>query len=362
MFFTSRKPLVFAFACALSSLATMPAHALNIVLTNDDGFESASLHAIYQRLEASGHSVVITAPVFDATAQGGGITIGRPIPALPAASRGGAIAANAPGVGALKSDPDVHYVNGSPVMSMLYGLDVVARRKWGKAPDLVVSGVNYGLNVGRSWSGSGTVGAAVAALGRGVPAVAVSADFSPYVPVQQLRAGAREYELADFVVRLVRALELTRPTPDAPLLPRMLGLNVNFPNFAAGRAATLPLKLSRPGSAADRITVFVENMQREWPEAGLFMPPSPGIAYLTYAQLPASIARIEDDDPLSEGNVVKQGGVAVTVVQAHLQPNTPWSADAVGARILAQLSTPPAPSTPVSPAPTDAGPTPAASP
>jgi broad specificity polyphosphatase/5'/3'-nucleotidase SurE len=42
----------------------------------------------------------------------------------------------------------VHYVNGSPVMACLYGLDVVAQRKWKAAPDLVVSGPNEGNNTG----------------------------------------------------------------------------------------------------------------------------------------------------------------------------------------------------------------------
>lgn len=336
----STRLSIVALACAFSSSAPAPAHALNILLTNDDGFESASLHAVYRGLEALGHSVVISAPALDATAQAGGVIIGRAIEALPMASRGGAVPAGGPGIGTFPDDPDIHYVLGSPVMSLLYGLDIVAKEKWGKAPDLVVSGVNYGLNVGKTWSGSGTVGAAIAAISRGVPAIAVSAEYpiSSYVPIQQLQPGAREYDLAAFVVQLVQAVELSRPSPAAPLLPRPLGLNVNLPVFPPGSVASLPVKLSQTGSGVDRTSVFVSNLQRDWPVIGPFLPAGPGIAYLARNELPADFPWLVDDDPSSEVNVVKAGAAAVSVVQASVQVDTPWSAEGVGARILAKLA------------------------
>lgn len=334
----SRIGSAFGLACAVLASNAAPARALNILLSNDDGFEAASLHAMYQRLKASGHSVIISAPALDATAQGGGVVIGRAIESLPTASRGGAVRARAPGIGTLPSDPDVHYVNGTPVMSVLYGLDLLAKPKWGKPPDLVVSGINYGLNVGRAWAGSGTVGAAIASIARGVPAIAVSADFplSSYQPVSQLRAGSREYELADYVVKLVKAVELSRLTPQSPLLPRLLGLNVNLPAFAAGKAATLPVKLTHTGTANNSMPVFVSNLARDWPGVPL-LPRGPGIAMLGAGALPADVPRLVDDDPNSEYNVVKQGAVAITVIEATIQV-APLQPDLVGARILANLA------------------------
>ena len=333
---TTTRQSTLALACALSISSAAPAHALNILLTNDDGFESASLHAVYQRLEASGHSVIISAPALDGTAQGGGLTIGRAIEAVPAASRGGALAAGASGVGILPADPDVHYVNGTPVMSLLYGLDILSKQKWGRGPDLVVSGINYGLNVGRLWSGSGTVGAALAAISRGVPAIAVSADYplSSYRPLQSLRVGDREYDMADFVVRLVSAVETSRLSPETPLLPANLGLNVNLPAFAPGTAASLPARLSQTGSGTNYLSVFVMNLARDWAPT---LPSAPGIAFYPVTALPPGVTHAVDADPSSEYNVVKVGVAAISVIEASIQA-TPWSPDAVGARIVERLT------------------------
>ena len=333
-----RTVVTLAVASLMLAATATPAHALNILLTNDDGFESASLHAIYQRLEASGHSVIISAPALDATAAGGGVAIGRAIEALTAASRGGAIPVGAPGIGTLPSDADVHYVNATPATSLLYGLDILAKEKWGKLPDLVISGANYGLNVGRAWIGSGTVGAANAALGRTVPAIAVSADYelATYMPVQKLTAGAREYDLADFVVRLVGALEKSRTAADAPLLPPLIGLNVNLPVFPAGGAASLAARATHSGAAADSMAVFVPNLARDWTPVPFQLPSSPGVAWMPVPSVPASVARVSDPDPASEYNVVKQGMAAVSPLQGV--DVSPWSPTAVVDRVVQTLN------------------------
>jgi 5'-nucleotidase len=329
---------VVTLACASSMWVSTPAHALNILLTNDDGFEAASLHAVYRRLEAKGHSVIISAPAFDATAAGGGFVIGRAIEALPAASRGTAIPAGAPGIGTLPSDEDVHYVNGTPTTSLLYGLDIVAKQKWGKRPDLVISGVNYGLNVGRAWSASGTIGAATAAISRTVPAIAVSAEFpgTTYLPVQQLKPEDREYDIADFVVRLVDALEQGRTSSDAPLLPPLIGLNVNLPAFPPKTSASLAAKPTHSGTAAGSIPVFVSNLARDWTPVSFTLPGAPGIAYLPVTSLPADVARHVDADPSSEYNVVKEGLAAVSPLQGV--DVSPWSPAAVVTRLVQVLN------------------------
>lgn len=334
----TRTVVTLAAASLMLAATATPAHALNILLTNDDGFESASLHAIYQRLEASGHSVIVSAPALDATAAGGGVAIGRPIEALTVASRGGAIAAGSVGIGALPTDADVHYVNASPATCVLYGLDILAKEKWGKLPDLVISGVNYGLNVGRAWTGSGTVGAANVAIGRTVPAIAVSAEFplATYKPVQQLKAEDREYDLAAFVLRIVGALEQSRTSPDVPLLPPTIGLNVNLPVFPAGGAAALAARPSHSGFAADNMAVFVPNLARDWTPVSFQLPASPGVAWMSVPTVPASVTRHVDSDPTSEYNVVAQGMAAVSPLQGV--DVSPWSPAAVVARIVDVLN------------------------
>lgn len=66
----------------------------------------------------------------------------------------------------------VHAVGGSPAQAVLHGAFEILPQK----PDLVVSGINYGENVGTGITVSGTVGAALEAAGIGVPAMAVSLE------------------------------------------------------------------------------------------------------------------------------------------------------------------------------------------
>jgi 5'-nucleotidase len=66
----------------------------------------------------------------------------------------------------------VHAVGGSPAQAVLHGAFEILPQK----PDLVVSGINYGENVGTGITVSGTVGAALEAAGIGIPAIAVSLE------------------------------------------------------------------------------------------------------------------------------------------------------------------------------------------
>jgi 5'-nucleotidase len=69
----------------------------------------------------------------------------------------------------------VFAVGGSPAQTILHGVYEVMKRK----PDLVVSGINYGENVGSGITISGTVGAALEAASLGIPAMAVSLEAEP---------------------------------------------------------------------------------------------------------------------------------------------------------------------------------------
>ena len=69
----------------ISLLAFAPkAHALDILLCNDDGFTSANSRALYQQLIHAGHRVVMSAPVDNQSGRGGYISFLAPIPKIPA--------------------------------------------------------------------------------------------------------------------------------------------------------------------------------------------------------------------------------------------------------------------------------------
>ncbi|GAB2845891.1 hypothetical protein GCM10027277_12610 [Pseudoduganella ginsengisoli] len=326
------KRLTMLASLMLATFAS-PSQALNILVTNDDGTESSTVHALQQRLSAAGHNVIISSEVCDNSGQGGALGFLRPIGPLTATncgaapSRGGALAAGAPGVGTLPGMPFAYYVNSTPVAATLYGIDIASKKAWGKAPDLVVSGPNYGNNTGMINNGSGTVNAALIAINRGVPAIAVSAEQpTDYRPYSRLADGDPEYEIADVVVRLVGELEKRKSVGDG-LLPQGVGLNVNLPKFAKGGAAALKFKYAKLGLATIALPYFIEDLSKDALAQSYLarafptgVPPLPGVTLLVNpAPAPAGLAYVPDNDPESEQNVVNAGAIAVAVMQGTHQ-------------------------------------------
>jgi 5'-nucleotidase len=162
---------------------------MNILLTNDDGIQAAALQQLRGALAPLGR-VVIVAPDRDQSATSHALTLHRPFRIQ-------------------QHGPDVYSVDGTPtdcVVTAFYGL-------LDERPDLVISGVNLGPNMGEDMFYSGTVAAAIEGSLQGTPAIAASlvtkepADFA---------------EPARFIARLAaRLLEKG--------LPRRHLLNVNIP-------------------------------------------------------------------------------------------------------------------------------------
>lgn len=124
-----------------------------VLLTNDDGIESPGLRLLARRLAAS-HEVVVVAP--DGDRSGSGTGIGRFSP------REGVRYASAAFDGV-----EAYAIDGPPGLAVM----AAALGAFGRRPDLVVSGINAGMNTGHSVIHSGTVGAALTARtfgGRGV--------------------------------------------------------------------------------------------------------------------------------------------------------------------------------------------------
>ncbi len=204
--------------------AAGPALAMRIVLTNDDGFESRNIQALFHALKAAGHDVILSAPFRDQSATSALLGSLSNLPTTTSPSPGGRIGAGAPGAGPTGLAPDQYYVNSSPVASVLYGIDVPGRAKWGARPDLVIAGPNAGNNLGGITPHSGTVGAVVTALNRSIPAIAVSAANDD---------AAVTALLSELVVRLLASI-----TDEGRItLPAGIGLNVNIPALDPARAA-----------------------------------------------------------------------------------------------------------------------------
>lgn len=298
----------------LAAMLPQQSWALNIVLSNDDGFEAANIRALYQRLKAAGHDVVLSGPTQNNSGKGGAMNFLVPVTPLAKDTRFGTVKAGAAGAGADPGDANVFYVDGTPVMSMLYGLDVVAAKRWGKQPDLVISGPNEGANLGAINNSSGTFNNALYAINRGVPAIAVSYSGTAGRSYTALTDDAIEYRVADIVMQLVNQLDAQKGS-DGRLLPAGVGLNVNIPVLADG--VTPVFKFSRLGTATDYQPVFYENLSNSPVAVGYGAGVAyPGISFVN-SQIapPAGVVVPNDTAASSERNVVVTGAISVSVVE-----------------------------------------------
>lgn len=326
--------------CACLALSASSAHALNILLCNDDGITAANVRALKQALVQAGHSVVLTGPIDNQSGRGGYVAFLQPVPVLTGNERGAKVLGLAPGaagVGADPSDADVHYVNGTPVAACLYGMDVQASAKWGTAPDLVISGPNEGNNTGHINASSGTFNNMVYAVNRGLTAIAVSDAATTQVNWSgSLPPTHRSFEVANVTLRALDELfGVKSPRHHAQirrsgrLLPEGLGLNINIPAFTAGASPTLRFIDTRIGVATAYAPAFYQRLS-DSPLAVAFglNVPAPGVSLAAGGTtLPTGTVIPLDSGERSEGNVIAQGGfVTVSPVQGVPEANPTYTA------------------------------------
>lgn len=127
-----------------------------ILVTNDDGVRSPGLIALAAAMNEIGRAVVV-APDRNRSAVGHALTLDHPLRAE-------------------EIKPDVFAVDGTPTDCVNLGVHGLIREQ----PDLVVSGINRGSNLGEDITYSGTVCAALEASLMGLPAFAVSLDASVF--------------------------------------------------------------------------------------------------------------------------------------------------------------------------------------
>ena len=172
-----------------------------ILVTNDDGIESPSLHLLARSIADLGHVVTVAAPTTDRSGSGasvGHLWLDQPVK-YSRHSEGGAF--------------DMYAVDIPPAAIVSLAMNGA----FGRRPDLVVSGVNPGWNVGQGLIHSGTFGAALTAASNGVPGVAISMDH------RIASDGQMHWESANLVAAgVVEAIVERGLTPGA--------YNVNVPN------------------------------------------------------------------------------------------------------------------------------------
>ncbi len=175
---------------------------MRVLLTNDDGIESAGLLALQETLAE--HEIWIIAPDGERSAQSHSITVHDPIRCR-------------------QLGPRIFASSGTPADCVIVGMLGIMEEK----PDVVVSGINIGPNLGTDIIFSGTVAAARQAAFMGVPGIAVS--INSYRPPFHLEP------LSRFVARTIDQLVTLWN-------PRHL-ININGPNIDSDR---LPVRITYP--------------------------------------------------------------------------------------------------------------------
>lgn len=242
---------------------------MRILIANDDGYLAPGLAALVQACQGLG-DVQVIAPEQNASGTSNALTLHRPLSVFEAAN-------------------GVRYVNGTPSDCVHVALTGLLDQR----PDLVLSGINNGANMGDDTLYSGTVAAAMEGYLFGVPAIAFSLVDKGW---QHLDAAAR-------TARAVIDDVLAAP-PTGPWL-----LNVNIPNDAA--ADQLPRRVTRLGRRHASEPVIRQHSPRGEP---------------IYWIGPAGDAREAGEG--TDFHAVAQRHVSITPLQVDLTDHaglTPWS-------------------------------------
>ena len=167
-----------------------------ILVSNDDGYQAEGIKALASALKKIGR-VVIVAPQWEQSGTSHSLTLYRPFRTK-------------------KIGPDVYAVSGTPTDAVMIAVYCILKKR----PDILVSGINHGANMGDDITYSGTVAAAMEGTILEIPSIAVSLASSNH---SELLTRKRFSKAASFTSRLVKAV-LKNGIPKTTLL------NVNIPD------------------------------------------------------------------------------------------------------------------------------------
>ena len=236
---------------------------MNILVTNDDGITSSALYGLREALSGLGR-VFIVAPDRDQSATSHSLTLYRPMRIE-------------------NPEPDVYAIDGTPTDCVLVALHGLLPER----PELVVSGVNRGPNMGDDVFYSGTVAAAIEGAMQGLPAIAVSLEVSG---------------LADFTYACAFTRRLIGVVRTMGMPPKSV-LNVNVPNRPA--AAITGVEVTKLGKRVydDALIERIDPRGRKYYWIGGDAP-------------------VWEPEPESDFLAVHEGRVSVTPLHLDLTDNT----------------------------------------
>ena len=202
-----------------------------ILVTNDDGVHSDGIHALAGALARLG-KVIVVAPHIEASAIGHALTLRRPLRME-------------------RLREGVYEVDGTPTDCV----NVAITQLYATPPDLVVSGINKGYNLGDDVTYSGTVSGALEGSLLGIPSIAVSLE----------RTAEYDFTIAADAAATVAAAVLERG------LPQRTFININVPTGTPrGTRVTVQSKRNHITVVAEREDprgrpyYWIEEGQNDW--------------------------------------------------------------------------------------------------
>ncbi len=198
---------------------------MRILISNDDGVGAEGIRALAAEFARVG-TVVVVAPERERSTTGHSLTLHKPL-RLRQLQKG------------------LYYVSGGPADCIYLGIHEVLK---GKRPDLVLSGINRGANMGQDVFYSGTCSAAREAASLGIPSVAVSLaiDFKKNKPERYATAAKAARRVLEEVLPLFSKKKGWKAGLKA--WPAGMMLNINVPNLPETR-----LKGIRPATQGFRL-------------------------------------------------------------------------------------------------------------
>ncbi len=190
---------------------------LQLLLTNDDGIDAQGLCSLAQAMGDTA-DVFVVSPELERSAMSHAITMHKPL--------------HADLVSPFEGARKAWRINGTPSDCVKLGVEILMPSK----PDLVLSGVNHGTNLGRDIYYSGTVSAAMEGMFLGIPSIALSYDG---LDTEGLKWAC------DFTHRWIAS-------PRFQIPPSGILYNVNFPSLSRGLPQAMRwVKLGRREYAND---------------------------------------------------------------------------------------------------------------
>lgn len=202
---------------------------MKILISNDDGYQAPGIVALYEALkDIADVEVEVIAPEHNNSAKSNALTLNTPLYVH-------------------RSSNGFRYVNGTPADCVHIALTGLL----GYRPDLVVSGINNGANMGDDTIYSGTVGAAMEGYLFGIPAIAFSQVERDWHHLESAARKARELVESILLTQLKQDTQTTQDT-QIPISPFLL--NVNIPNRPYDEIGSLKLcRLGRRHAAENVI-------------------------------------------------------------------------------------------------------------